>query len=190
MNGPLLVVADLPQTGSEAELTGEQLEVARALSDRQNVTAVAPIGTSDDDTVTAFQVVPTTGPTMLEDHFSHIKGKGFIRSPLIWECTRFCIAPHAPRTTASLLLAAAAQLGHGIRLRHAIGVFDHRMARVYKRLGWAPTILGTQNGTSVGLWAFTPERLTDAAARAEVSPRTLSSSFESAFTRLPGERVP
>jgi RND superfamily putative drug exporter len=63
VNGPLLVVADLPASADEAELTGHQIAVAQALFEQDDVVAVAPIGTNGDGTVAAFQVVPEDGPT-------------------------------------------------------------------------------------------------------------------------------
>ncbi|KZM33807.1 MMPL family transporter [Oerskovia enterophila] len=68
-NGTLLVVADLPavEAGSEAEAAVDsmtaQVEIAQVLFDQEDVVAVAPIGTSEDGTVAAFQVVPREGPT-------------------------------------------------------------------------------------------------------------------------------
>ena len=48
--------------------------------------------------------LPTTGPVMVNDHFSHLLS-GPIRSPLIWECTRFCMAPgQGPNVAAALML--------------------------------------------------------------------------------------
>ena len=64
-NGTLLVVADLPasEAGSEADSMAAQVEIAQALFDQEDVVAVAPVGTSEDGTVAAFQVVPAEGPT-------------------------------------------------------------------------------------------------------------------------------
>jgi RND superfamily putative drug exporter len=62
-NGPLLVVADLPGSPTEAEALDYQVKVATAIAGFDDVVAVAPIGTSDDRTVAAFQVVPAEGPT-------------------------------------------------------------------------------------------------------------------------------
>ncbi|THV42179.1 MMPL family transporter [Glycomyces buryatensis] len=62
-NGTLLVVADLPQSPDEAGALAAQAEIAQALADTDDVAAVAPIGTSEDGTVLAFQVVPEEGPT-------------------------------------------------------------------------------------------------------------------------------
>ena len=62
-NGPLLVVADLPGEPTETELLEYQVRVAEELFAQDDVVAVAPIGSSQDRTVTAFQVVPAEGPT-------------------------------------------------------------------------------------------------------------------------------
>ncbi|HEY4752331.1 MAG TPA: MMPL family transporter, partial [Candidatus Limnocylindrales bacterium] len=62
-NGPLLVVADLPGSPTEDQLLDEQVQIAKRLAAFDGVAAVAPVGSSADRTVTAFQVVPTEGPT-------------------------------------------------------------------------------------------------------------------------------
>ncbi|MET4224759.1 MMPL family transporter [Oerskovia enterophila] len=62
-NGTLLVVADLPASETEADSMTAQVEIAQVLFDQDDVVAVAPIGTSEDGTVAAFQVVPREGPT-------------------------------------------------------------------------------------------------------------------------------
>ncbi|GAA5229062.1 MMPL family transporter [Paeniglutamicibacter antarcticus] len=65
VNGPLLVVADLPGSPSEDEALADQARIAKALFDQQDVLAVAPAGTSKDRTVAAFQVIPAEGPTSI-----------------------------------------------------------------------------------------------------------------------------
>ena len=63
VNGPLLVVADLPTAISDDDLVSEQVRIGTTLKAENDVAAVAPIGASDDDTLLAFQVVPKGGPT-------------------------------------------------------------------------------------------------------------------------------
>ncbi|KDA05372.1 RND transporter [Microbacterium sp. CH12i] len=63
VNGPLLVVADLPDAISDDDLVAQQVEIGQELLDRDGVSAVAPIGASDDNTVLAFQVIPEEGPS-------------------------------------------------------------------------------------------------------------------------------
>ena len=62
-NGPLLVVADLPSGTTEQQLLDAQVAVARRLAAFDGVVAVAPVGSSADRTVTAFQVLPAEGPS-------------------------------------------------------------------------------------------------------------------------------
>ena len=62
-NGTLLVIADLPAGTTATELLDHQVQVAKAISALDNVSAVAPILTSNDHTIAAFQVVPVQGPT-------------------------------------------------------------------------------------------------------------------------------
>lgn len=61
-NGPLVVVADVPSAPSEDELLAIQVTIADAVAALDDVAAVAPIGSSDDRGVIAFQVVPAEGP--------------------------------------------------------------------------------------------------------------------------------
>ena len=61
-NGPLLVTATASDPISDDDLLATQVEVAQELADLDDVAAVAPIATSDDNTLLAFQVVPDEGP--------------------------------------------------------------------------------------------------------------------------------
>lgn len=61
-NGPLLVTATLDEAVSDDDLLSTQVTIAQAIADQEDVAAVAPIATSDDNTLLAFQVVPKEGP--------------------------------------------------------------------------------------------------------------------------------
>lgn len=61
-NGPLLVVATLPDTIAEDEVTATEVTIGRAIAENDDVAAVLPLGASDDRTIVAFQVVPAEGP--------------------------------------------------------------------------------------------------------------------------------
>ena len=63
VNGPLLVVADLPGSPTQDEVLAQQVSIGRQLSAFDDVVAVAPIGTSANGTTVAFQVVPSDGPS-------------------------------------------------------------------------------------------------------------------------------
>ncbi|WP_051797160.1 MMPL family transporter [Catenuloplanes japonicus] len=63
VNGPLLVVASLPAAVTDENAQrAEQVRIGQLILGQKDVTAVAPIGMSDDDTLIAFQVVPAEGP--------------------------------------------------------------------------------------------------------------------------------
>ena len=104
----------------------------------------------------SLRLLPTTGKTMLGDHFRHLTDGVHIESPLIWECTRFCLAQGAEATISGALMLGVLEVGLGAHLTHVAGVFDARMIRVYRRVGWGPTILGTdgdgRDAISAGLW--------------------------------------
>lgn len=106
----------------------------------------------------SMRFLPTTGETMVNDHFTHLTGGVEIRHPLIWECTRFCLAGGADPQVSAALMLGGLEVGLGNHLTDAVGVFDARMMRVYRRLGWQPTLLGAagrgRDAVSVGLWAF------------------------------------
>jgi len=133
----------------------------------------------------SMRFLPTTAETMVNDHFLHLTAGVEIRSPFIWECTRFCLAPDAaPRVSAGLMLAGL-EVGIGFHLSHAVGVFDDRMVRIYRRLGWGPTILGSsgsgRDAISVGLWAFESELRPRLMTRAGLSPEISQLWFDRAF---------
>ncbi|MEM7641890.1 MAG: acyl-homoserine-lactone synthase [Pseudomonadota bacterium] len=134
----------------------------------------------------SMRFLPTTGQTMLADVFPHLTGGGPIRSGRIWESTRFCLAPGAATGVARKLLLAASELGLGMGLTHAVGVFDQPMLRIYRRLGWQPEILGLQDGIAAGLWTFAPETHDKLLAVCGVSARTSRGWFEAAFGDIPG----
>ena len=103
----------------------------------------------------SMRFLPTTGRTMVNDHFVHLAGRP-LSHPGLTECTRFCIAPDAPERTAARLMAGALEYGYWQGYDSIVGVFDARMVRIYARLGWAPVILGSdgdgRDRVSVGLW--------------------------------------
>lgn len=138
----------------------------------------------------SMRFLPTTGDTMINDHFLSLTDGVEIRSPFIWECTRFCLAPDTlPRVSAALMLGGM-ELGLAFHLSHAVGVFDARMVRVYRRLGWGPVILGSdgagRDAISVGLWAFEDELRPRLLERAGIPDEVSRSWFARAFeSRVP-----
>ena len=134
----------------------------------------------------SMRFLPSTGRTMLNDFFSHLSDR-VICDERIWETTRFCVSPAAPdgARIAALLMLAGAQLGVGHGLTHAAGVFDARMIRIYRKLGWCPKVLGTQgrgqDAISAGLWTFDADHLARLAAKAGVSTEATAHWYARAF---------
>lgn len=107
------------------------------------------------------RLMPTTGRTMIGEHFSHLTDGVVISSPTIWEITRLCISPsvrsrrEALKITSSLLLAGIdAGLRFGIEFY--VAVFDEPMLRVYKGLDFVPDVMGRageeRRAICAGLW--------------------------------------
>ncbi|MEQ9258461.1 MAG: acyl-homoserine-lactone synthase [Roseovarius sp.] len=140
----------------------------------------------------SMRFLPTTGRTMVNEHFRHLMGGGTVESPLIWECTRFCLAPGAGAHVAAGLMLGGGEIMRNFGVRHFVGVFDARMVRIYRRIGAEPEVLGSmgegRTAVSVGLWAFSPAARARVAAQAGVLPEVSDRWFrESFYPRLPGE---
>jgi acyl homoserine lactone synthase len=136
----------------------------------------------------SMRFLPTTGPTMVNEHFSDLVQGDAIESPFIWECTRFCLAPGADRRVAAALMLGGGEVMRGFGVTQFVGVFDARMVRIYRQIGSSPDVLGS-SGTgrekiSVGLWNY------DTADRMQVLARAgLSSALsEHWYARSFGEK--
>ena len=143
----------------------------------------------------SIRIMPTTAPCMLNDHFSEIAG-GKITSPLIWECTRFCLAPsiadQSARVSAAIMLAVC-EAGMKFQLQHVVGVFDPRISRIYRTLGWTPDVIGQaclgREKIQVGLWEFSESARKRLCAKAGVSPELSSLWIDRAFCDAVVEKV-
>ncbi|MEE9429288.1 MAG: acyl-homoserine-lactone synthase [Paracoccaceae bacterium] len=104
----------------------------------------------------SMRFLPTLGPTMVNDHFSSLTDGVKIESPLIWECTRFCLAAQAERRVSAALVLGAGEVMKNFHLSHFLGIFDPRMERIYRMLGVEPDVIGRAGAGSeeigVGLW--------------------------------------
>lgn len=133
----------------------------------------------------SMRVLPTTGPTMVNDHFLHLTDGVAIQSPFIWECTRFCLSPRADSRVAGALMLAGAEFGLASGLSHSVGVFDARMTLVYRRLGWQPEILGQEGqgrqAVAVGLWSMDHDLRERLSARTGISREISMHWYERAF---------
>jgi acyl homoserine lactone synthase len=64
--------------------------------DSENPLYLVYIDDHTGDFAGSARLLPTTGPNMFRDCFSHLFDEPIdIASPTIWECTRFCIHPSA-----------------------------------------------------------------------------------------------
>lgn len=102
---------------------------------------------------------PTTGPTMINEHFSHLLGEPWaIHSKKICEVTRFCLSPNAPKETAAALMLATNAWGAALDLEGMVAVFDAQMRVIYKRLGHSPELLmpNTAGPIAAGIWRRDP----------------------------------
>lgn len=133
----------------------------------------------------SLRFLPTTGDTMINDHFLDLTDGVKIMSPFIWECTRFCLSPKADARVSAALMLGGMEVGLGSHLSHSVGVFDARMIRIYRRIGWGPTILGTsgtgRDAISVGLWEFDKTIRPRLLLRAGVSDEVSRDWYDQAF---------
>jgi N-acyl-L-homoserine lactone synthetase len=115
----------------------------------------------------SLRVLPTVGRTMTAEHFLHLTDGVRVASPLIWECTRFCLSPTASADVAPALMLAGIELGLRFGLDQAVGVVYARTLPLYRRFGWSPDVVGAagegRERICVGLWPM------NEAARREIS---------------------
>lgn len=132
----------------------------------------------------SMRFLPTTGPVMVNDHFGHLIS-GPVTSPLIWECTRFCLARGAGTHVAAALMLGGGEIMQGFGVQHFVGVFDARMVRIYRMIGASPEVLGSEgkgpDQISVGLWAVDPQAQAKVAARAGITPEQSRFWFDQSF---------
>lgn len=137
----------------------------------------------------SMRFLPTTGRTMVNEIFGHLTGGAPIASPLIWECTRFCLARGAGSHVAAALMLGGGEIMQGFGIRHFVGVFDARMVRIYRMIGASPQVLGSEGAgrdrISVGLWDFSAQAQARVAARAGIPPQLSRAWFEAAFGPAP-----
>ncbi|MFV0515163.1 MAG: acyl-homoserine-lactone synthase [Jhaorihella sp.] len=133
----------------------------------------------------SMRFLPTTGPVMVNDVFGHLTGGAPVSSPLIWECTRFCLARDAGPNVAAALMLGGGEIMQRFGIRHFVGVFDARMVRIYRAIGSSPEILGSQGEgrerISVGLWEFSETARDRVARRAGIPPDLSRLWFDRAF---------
>lgn len=133
----------------------------------------------------SMRCLPTLGRTMTAEHFLHLTDGVRIESPMIWEVTRFCLAPSAGPGVAAALMLAGCEFGLRFGLDQCLGVFDARMTRIYGRIGFSPDVIGTdgdgRDAIAVGIWTFSPEARRAISQRSGIPAALAERWFDAAF---------
>lgn len=122
------------------------------------------------------RLMPTTGPTMIADHFSELTHGVEIESPLIWECTRFFVAQRGAdsRKHAAALMWAGCQFGLRSGVQFYVGVTAEYMVRVFAACGWPAEVIGRRDGPDgeicACLWEVEQSVCDRVADRAGIAP--------------------
>jgi acyl homoserine lactone synthase len=142
----------------------------------------------------SMRFLPTMNATMVNDHFLELTNGKAIRSPAIWECTRFCLAPGGDGRIAAALMLGGGELMRGFGVRQFVGVFDARMVRIYRMIGASPEVLGStgtgRDKISVGLWGYDPADRVKVLQRAGVSSALSEHWYARAFGVKPSKTLP
>lgn len=97
-----------------------------------------------NDVLGSFRLLQTTGPTMLRDVFPRCLPDGLdVRSPLVWESTRFCVDTQKVdllggvglNVITSSMISSLMEIGLVAGLSHIVTVIDVRMERILRRAG-------------------------------------------------------
>ena len=111
----------------------------------------------------SMRIRSTQDPVMVNDHFLHVSGTKF-ENPLIWESTRFCLSPCVRKDAAKLstiAMLSGCEVGLYFGLERAVAVFDPRIMRIYRQIGWPPTVHGKEGRGAqaiwVGSWGFSQQ---------------------------------
>lgn len=137
----------------------------------------------------SLRLLTTTGPHMLSDTFPQLMEDGEpIRSPTIWESSRFCVdtaqiernpSGQSINQVTGELLCGAYALGLEVGLTHFTSAFDAMMHRVLRRAGADHDRLGKPQRVGrvmamAGLFEVTPERVDMIRERCGVTSRILA----------------
>lgn len=127
----------------------------------------------------AVRFLPTTGPNMLSDVFcAYFDDEVEIRSPTIWEATRFCVdqhlcgerLPNGLNLVTMELLTGMCEVGIMAGLTQVTAVFDPFMGRIYRAAGLKTHVVGRTRREEtgrlyVGVWDIGEETLQALKAR-------------------------
>jgi N-acyl-L-homoserine lactone synthetase len=143
--------------------------------DQENPLYLVCVDEASGDVIGSTRLLPTTGPNMFRDCFSHLFDEPIdISSPLIWECTRFCMHPfgksggsikNAMRVSWELHLGIC-EVGLLAGVSQIQAVYDQFMVKVYRRVHWSPEPMAQSKRFGklpvyVGLWDVSAEALAE-----------------------------
>lgn len=134
---------------------------------------VMSLDAGDGALLGSCRLLPTSGPHMMSEVFGrHFSEDAILRSPHIWEITRFCVCEERKSTATPSglncatieMLAGVCELGRKAGVTHVTAVFDPLMGRIYRRAGLKTNVIGQSDTLGpmrvyAGIWALTPATL-------------------------------
>ena len=113
--------------------------------------------------IASTRLLPTTGRTMIKEHFSHLIDEDRHLGDQIWECSRFFSRPGYGIKPYIALFAAGHYFAKKMKFSSYVGVTSIRMTKIYTRCGWQPELLtGSQSNTDsiiACLWPINTDTL-------------------------------
>lgn len=134
----------------------------------------------DEDVVGCWRLLPSTGPNMLRDVFSHLlEERPLPEGPKLWECSRFAVdCPSEGENCLANLSHLTSELFCGLihfclrqDIEEVVTVYDIRIARILPRVGCHPR------------WRTKPQRIGNFRALAglfDINEDVLASVMENA----------
>lgn len=119
--------------------------------DELNPLYVLSMDDAAEHVVASLRLLPTTGPNMLCDVFPELLSPGLVvRSPTIWESSRFCVdheergarSPNLVAKAAAELMCAVGEIGLASGLTHIVTVTDIVLERIFRHMGCKGERLG------------------------------------------------
>ncbi|OED46322.1 acyl-homoserine-lactone synthase [Leisingera sp. S232] len=133
----------------------------------------------------SMRFLPTTGRVMVNEVFLDLCDGVPICSPLIWECTRFCLSREAQGRIGAALMLGSLEIMRNFNIPHYTAVFYRHTARAFRNLGFGPEIVSTdgqaRNPICMGYWEYAEETYLTVAAKAGIPPELSQLWFDRSF---------
>ncbi|KIC11808.1 autoinducer synthase [Leisingera sp. ANG-M1] len=141
----------------------------------------------------SMRFLPTTGRVMVNEVFLDLCNGVPVCSPLIWECTRFCLSRQAHGKIAAGLMLGSLEIMRNFDIPHYTAVFYRHTARAFRILGFGPEIVSSQgsgrNPICMGYWEYAEETYLNVSRKAGISPEVSQLWFNRSFGSA-GETAP